>query len=184
METIEAVCVERAMSARARKPFNRHLIFALAPVLLIGPAANAGGSTAELHDPLRFFEGRTEMLSTVKLITKKTYRSRTVGRGSIQDDGSLHLVQRVHDDGRPAYDRRWRIREVSPGRFTGTMSEAKGPIAVEEIRGRYRFRFKMKGGVSIEQWLTPLGTTSAASKATIRKLGIVVGHSDGTIRKL
>lgn len=172
------------MSARTRKPFNRHLILVLAPALLVGPAVSASGSAAETHDPLRFFEGRTEMISTVKLITKRSYRSRTVGRGSIQADGSLHLVQRVHDDGRPAYDRRWRIREVSPGRFTGTMSEAKGPIAVEEVRGRYRFRFKMKGGVSIEQWLTPMGSTAAASKVTIRKLGIVVGHSDGTIRKL
>ena len=182
METIKAVCVERAMSARARKPF--HLILALASALLAGPAVSASGSAAELPDPLRFFEGRTEMLSTVKLITKKPYRSRTVGRGSIQDDGTLHLVQRVHDEGRPAYDRRWHIRELSPGRFTGTMSEAKGPIAVEQISGRYRFRFKMKGGVSVEQWLTPLGSTAAASKATIRKLGIVVGRSDGTIRKL
>ena len=121
----------------------------------------------------------------VKLIARKSYRSKTTGQGTIQPDGSLHLVQHVRDEGRKAYDRHWRIRQVSPGRFTGTMSEARGPVVVEQIGNRYRFRFKMKGSISIEQWLTPIaGGRSARSKVTIRKLGVTVGHSDGTIRKL
>jgi len=65
------------------------------------------------------------------------------------------------------------------------MSEATGPVVAEEIGGRYRFRFKMKGNLSVEQWLTPLpGGKVARSKVSIRKLGMTVGHSDGTIRKL
>jgi hypothetical protein len=65
------------------------------------------------------------------------------------------------------------------------MTEAKGPVTAEQIRGRYRFRFRMKNGISIEQWLTPLaGGTSARSLIIIRKLGIKVGTSTGIIRKL
>lgn len=145
-----------------------------------------GAARAEpLTDPLRFFEGRTESVSTVKVITKKAFLSRSLGRGEIKPDGTLLLVQRVEDDGQPPFDRRWRIRQVGPGRFTGTMSEAKGPVTVEEIGGRFRFRFKMKGNVSVEQWLTPMPDgRSARSKVTIRKLGITVGHSEGTIHKL
>lgn len=136
-------------------------------------------------DAIRFFEGRTESVSTIKLMMKKPYKSRSIGRGEIKADGSLHLVQRVEDEGKPAHDRRWHIREIEPGRFIGTMSEAKGPVTIEEIGGRYRFRFKMKGNVSVEQWVIPLpGGRTANSKVTIRKMGITVGQSEGTIRRL
>ena len=125
------------------------------------------------------------MVSTVNLITKKPYRGRTVGHGRIEKDGSLVLIQRVEDQGQRPYQRRWHMRQVGPGRYSGTMTEAKGPVTAEEVRGRYRFRFRMKGGVSIEQWLTPLaGGRAALSAITIRKLGMKVGSSTGTIRKL
>ena len=65
------------------------------------------------------------------------------------------------------------------------MTEAVGPVVAEEIGGKYRFRFKMKGNLVIEQWLTPLpGGKEAISKVNIRKYGMKVGSSDGTIRKL
>lgn len=140
---------------------------------------------AELADPLRFFEGRTESIGVVKLVTKKPYRSRAIGKGHIRDDGSLDLVQRVEDQGELVRERRWRMRPDGPGRFTGTMSEAKGPVTVEEIGDRYRFRFRMEGNVTVEQWLTPTPDgRSARSVVTIRKYGIRVGRSDSVIRKL
>lgn len=150
-----------------------------------GFALSADVAGAErLSDPLRFFEGRTESTATVKVIARRPYKSRSVGRGEIRDDGALHLVQRVEDEGKSPYERRWLIRQVAPGRFSGTMSEATGPVTVDEMGGRYRFRFKMKGNVSVEQWLTPLpGGRAARSKVTIRKFGMTVGKSDGMIRK-
>jgi len=116
---------------------------------------------------------------------KRPYKSRSVGRGEIKTDGSLHLVQRVEDEGKPVHERRWHIRQVGPGRYAGTMSEAKGPVTIDEVDGRYRFRFKMKGNVSVEQWIAPLpGGKTASTKVTIRKMGITVGQSEGTIRRL
>lgn len=160
--------------------------WATAPIALaaaLGLTTSAGAE--RLDNPLRFFEGRTEMVSIVRLLAKRPYRSRTLGRGEIHGDGSLRLVQQVHDEGRPAFSRRWRIRQVAPGRFSGTMSEARGPVTVQEVAGRYRFRFRMKGGLSIEQWLTPLADgRSARSQIIIRKLGMRVGSSEGTIRRL
>ena len=136
------------------------------------------------NDPLRFFEGRTEGLSVVKVMMKKPYRSRTIGTGSIASDGSLQLTQRVEDEGKPPHNRLWRVRQVAPGRYSGAMSEAQGTVAIEEIQGRFRFRFKMAGGLSVEQWLTPLnGGKAASSRTTVRKFGMVVATSDGTIRK-
>src|SRR5262245_55739421 len=103
----------------------------LATAALLGVALSADVASAErVADPLRFFEGRTESTSTVRVITKRTYRSRTIGQGEIKPDGSLHLVQRVEDEGKAPYERRWLVRQVGPGKYSGSMSEAKGPVTV------------------------------------------------------
>ena len=142
-------------------------------------------ATAEPLKPLRFFEGRTESFGTIKLFLKKPYRSHAVGRGIIEPDGSLLLVQQVEDDGKPPRERRWRIRQIGPGRYSGTMSEANGPVTIDEVGGRYRFRFRMKGNFAVEQWLSPLpGGMSARNNMRVRKFGMTVGTSDGTIRKI
>ena len=145
----------------------------------------AATATAEPLKPMRFFEGRTESFATIKLLFKKPYRSHSIGRGLIEPDGSLLLVQQVQDEGKPPRERRWRIREIGPGHFTGAMSEAIGPVAIDQVGGRYRFRFKMKGNFAVEQWLAPLpGGMSARNSMTVRKFGMTVGTSDGTIRKI
>ena len=77
------------------------------------------------------------------------------------------------------------MRQVAPGRYSGTMSEARGPVTVEQVGSRYRFRFRMQGNVAVEQWLAPMPDgRSAKSTVTIRKYGIRVGGSDAVIRKL
>ena len=142
-------------------------------------------AASDEQDPLRFFEGRTESVGTVKIAMRKPYHSRAIGKGEILPDGTLILVQRVEDQGQLAKERRWKMRKVGPGRYTGTMSEAKGPVTVEEVKGNYRFRFRMDGSVSVEQWLIPSPDgRSAHSKVSIRKYGIPVGSSNGIIRKL
>lgn len=173
------------MLGRNRTRLACRLLPALLPVILIGASASAEtAGTDRSGDPMHFFEGRTESLSTIRVIMRKPYRSRTLGDGTI-DDGVLHLVQRVHEDGKAPFERRWRVRQLGPGRFSATMSEATGPVTVDRLGGHYRFRFKMKGNLSIEQWLIPLpGGTSARSKLSIRKFGMTVGRSEGVIRKL
>jgi hypothetical protein len=134
---------------------------------------------------LQFFAGKTEMVSTVKVMMKKPYQSRTLGTGRILDDGSLALAQKVFDEGRAGQVRNWKIRKVAAARYAGTMTDAVGPVIVDEIDGRYRFKFKMKGNLSIEQWMTPLPDgTSARSTMTARKFGMKVATSHGIIRKV
>ena len=155
------------------------------PAVLVSLALPVAPARAErILEPLRFFEGRTEMLSLVKVMMKRPYESRTVGRGRILADGSLSLIQQIHDHGKPPRQRRWMIREVSPSRFVGSMSDAVGPVQIQEVGGKFRFRFKMKGKLSIEQWVTPMpGGKSARSRVTVNKLGMRVASSEGTIRK-
>src|SRR5688572_17916663 len=142
-------------------------------------------AAAEAPHPLRFFEGRTEGSGVIRLMLKKPYRTRSIGKGRFERDGSLSLVQRVEDEGRPPHERRWKIRQVGARRFSGTMSEATGPVIIDEIGGRYRFRFKMKGNLAVEQWLAPIaGGLSARNRMTIRKFGMTVGSGEGIIRKV
>ena len=173
------------MPAQYRMKFASRLLFAALPIALVGASASAVTSSPDPKtDPMRFFDGKTESLSTIKLIMRKPYKSRTIGDGAIAE-GVLNLIQRVHEDGKSPYDRRWRMKQVGPGRFAGSMSEAAGPVTVEQVGERYRFRFKMKGGLSVEQWLIPLpGGNSAYSKMSVRRLGLTVGRSEGTIRKI
>lgn len=156
---------------------------AAATLAISAPASAAAG--ARIADPLSFFEGRTETVSTVKVFTKKPFRSRSTGRGKLLADRSLDLLQRVEDEGQPPRERRWKIRQVGPGRFAGTMSDAVGPVTIDETPKGYRFRFKLKDHLSVEQVLTPIGGGSAARTVTIvRKFGLKVAKSEGTIRKL
>ena len=167
------------------KRFSARLVIASVPLTLLSASiATNPVQASRPADPLRFFEGRTEYVSTMKLLAKKPYRSRTLGHGEIDADGALHLIQKVHDEGKPPHERRWHMRKVGPGHFAGTMSQAKGPVTVAEIDGRYRFRFKMKGGASVEQWLIPVSPDAARSKLTVRRFGITVGRSEGVIRRL
>ena len=121
----------------------------------------------------------------MKAVMKPAVRVRSIGHGRIGSDGTLTLVQQFRDEGRRPTERIWRIRQVGPTTFVGTMSEASGPVAIEQVGGRYRFRFKLHGGLSVEQWLVPNADgMSGSSKLIVRKLGMTVAKSEAMIRKL
>jgi len=136
-------------------------------------------------DPLRFFEGRTVSDSVVKVVMKKPYSARSVGQGRIESDGSLRLVQQVLDEGQAPKQRRWLVRRAGDSGFTASMTEAVGPVVIDRVGNAYRFRFRMKDGLNVEQWMKPLpGGRSAQMNAKVRKFGMVVANSQGTIRKI
>src|SRR6185503_19631572 len=157
----------------ARRPADRR-----------GPAAGVGRFRAPA--PAAALLRRPHRDVTVgKGVVEKAYRSRTLGAGRNLPDGTLALAQQIYDQGQPPAQRRWRIRQLAPGRFAGTMTEAVGPVLVDEVDGSYRFKFRMKGSLSVEQWLIPLPDgNSARTTLTVRKFGMRVASSVGTIRKL
>jgi len=149
-------------------------------VTLAAPA----GSQTDVR-PISFFEGTTVSEGTLKVVLKDATRTRSVNRGTIERDGTLMLVQRVEDEGKPVTERRWRIRETASGRYSGTMSEATGPVTIVKVGERYRFRFTMKGSLSVEQWLSPLADgRTAGTTITVKKFGLTVATSEGTIRRI
>jgi hypothetical protein len=172
-----------------QEPASRSIIQApLRNFFLCAAAAIAFSTSASavpLQHPLRFFEGRTESVGTMKAMMKKARRVESIGRGTIGPDGALTLVQQVHDEGEAPHQRIWHIRQVGPNKYAGTMSEAISPITVEQVGEGYRFRFNLRGGLVAEQWLVPnRDGNSGLSILTVRKFGMIVAKSKGIVRRL
>ena len=155
-----------------------------APALMLATPLTSASVQTQV-DPLRFFEGRTETQGTVKVMFHRPYRTRSIGDGRIAPDGTLVLVQHVQDDGKPPHDRRWLVRRTAPDRFSASMTDAVGPVIIDKVGERYRFRFRMKGNLSAEQMLTPLpGGRSARNSLKVKRMGFTVATTEGTIRKI
>jgi hypothetical protein len=162
--------------------FISRLVLACATLAVAAPLVAA---SVQQVDPLRFFQGRTETVGTVKVMFHKPFRTHSLGAGRIEPDGSLTLVQRVEDEGKAPHDRRWRVRQTGPDRFTATMSDAVGPVTIDKVGDRYRFRFTLKGNLSAEQMLTPLpGGKAALSNIKVKRMGFTVATTDGVVRKI
>jgi len=159
-----------------------HVICFGAGFLLV--ASSASTRPFDRGDPLRFFDGSTESVSTTKIALQKPFVTRSVGRGKIASDGALDLVQHVDEQGRRHFDRVWHIREIAPGHFGGTMSEAAGPVTIERTGAGYLFRFTLKNDLSVEEWLIPQSDSVAGMRLTVRKFGVAVVHSQGWVRRV
>jgi hypothetical protein len=136
-------------------------------------------------DPIVFFTGRTEGEGTLSVAMQErpvTVRVRGIGR--VDPDGTLVLDQRVREGSKPVKERQWRIRQIAPGRYAGTLSDADGPVSGELVGERLHLRFKMKGGLTADQWLAlDPGGNSVRNVMTVRKLGVRVATLDETIRR-
>ena len=155
----------------------RHLLLPLA-LAATTPAA------AERFDPLTFFAGRTDGTGAFKIVLRRTHHVRVHGCGAVQADGSIVLDQTVEDGTKKPQQREWQIRQVAPGRYTGTLSEAHGTILGETIGDAFHLKYKTKGGTAIEQWITLApGGRAAHNRLVARKMGVVVARLDETIRK-
>lgn len=154
--------------------------------LCVPIAALLGASPPNaFSDPLGFFEGRTVSDSVMKVVMKKPVSARSIGHGRMERDGSLTLVQQVIHDGKPQKQRHWRVRRADGGGFTATMNEAVGPVTIDRVGEAYRFRFRMKNQLSVEQWVKPQANGAVArTTMKVKKLGVLVATSDGTIRKV
>jgi hypothetical protein len=148
------------------------------PIAPIAPAARP------LFDPIAFFTGRTEGRGRLSKVLSGTEATLVEGRGTIRG-GSLHLVQQVEEGDKPAHSREWVIRENRPGHYSGTLSDAEGPVSGEAVGNRLQLAFVMKGGLRTEQWLTlsPDGQR-AYNVLKVRKFGITVAVLSEDIRRL
>lgn len=136
-------------------------------------------------DPIAFFAGRTEGRGRLKVILRRGRAIHVRGSGRVEPDGTLVLDQVVRQGDAAPQPRRWRIRRVAPGRYAGTLTDARGPVAIEAQGDRLTIRFTIGGGVGVEQRLVlaPDGR-SARNRLVARRFGVTLATLDETIGKL
>ena len=142
-------------------------------------------AAAAAIDPIAFFTGRTEGEGALSVaMQQRPVTVRVRGNGRVDPDGTLVLDQRVREGSKPVKERQWRIRQVAPGQYAGTLSDADGPVSGELVGERLHLRFKMKGGLTADQWLAlDPGGISVRNVMTVRKMGVRVATLDETIRR-
>ena len=153
---------------------------ALLALLLLALAAPAHAA----FDPVEFFRGKTHGEGTLKIMFKQPVKMSVDSEGFAEKDGSLLLKQIVHEPGKPARTRYWKLLKTGDNLFEGTLTDAAGPVRVDVMGERIRIRYKAKNHLDFDQMLTPAGSRAVNNAMRVKRFGITVARYDEVIRKL
>jgi hypothetical protein len=135
--------------------------------------------------PERFFVGRSEGQGTVRVILSGSHGFRVQSRGRMERSGALILDQRIEEEGKAPRNRTWRLVRSGGNRFTGTLSDARGPVTGELSGNVLRIRYRSGEGPHVEQWITfAANGRTAQNRMTFKRFGVVVARVEETIRKI
>lgn len=135
-------------------------------------------------DAVAFFAGRSEGKGVLKIALHRSDTTRVEGSGRVTADGGIVLDQTVQREGRPATRREWVLHPAGKDRYTGTLSDAVGPVDGRVDGNVLHLRFAMKGGLQAEQFLALRpGGAIADNVMIVRKFGVPVARLDETITR-
>jgi hypothetical protein len=154
-------------------------IAALALALVTAVPAGAAS-----FNPVEFFRGRTHGEGMLKIIFQSAKKMTVDSEGRAEKDGTLVLEQIVHEPGKAPRTRYWRMKQMGPNRFEGTLTDAAGPVRVDVAGERIRIRYRGKDHLDFDQWLTPAGSKQVNNRMRVKRFGIIVARYDEVIRKL
>ena len=150
----------------------------LAAVPSASPAQTARG-----FDPVTFFDGATTGKGRLKKMFSSAQATHVSGLGRVEG-GVLVLDQSVTIAGEPRRERQWRLHAAGPGRWAGTLSDARGPVTASAAGAVLTIAYTSNDGMGITQTVTlaPDGR-SARNRMKVRKLGMTVATLDETITR-
>ena len=138
---------------------------------------------AVTFDPITFFEGRTHGEGELrKLFAKPVHVSvDSIGR---RVAGGLILDQTIRKAGEPPSTRRWTISRAGKNRYTGTLTEAVGPVTAQVVGARAEIAYSMRHNLKVEQQLAVQADgKSVLNRLTVHKFGVQVATLTETIEK-
>lgn len=153
--------------------------------ILVGACAppKLPAGTATL-DPIAFFTGDSRGSGTLDPIVGKTVPVTVESQGSPTADGSLSLVQRIVEGSKKPRIRTWVMKPAGPGRYTGTLTDAKGPVEITSLGPRATVRYHTPSGLRIKQELALQSDgRTILNRLEAYKFGIRVAVLNETIRK-
>ena len=163
----------------------RLLPFLLTLAACVGSPFRADEPRTDLaFSPIAFFAGDTVGEGLLKIGPTRIRTVHVVGHGDMDANGALTLVQRVREGYKPERTRTWHIRPLGGDRYTGTLSDAAGPVSVTAERNALRITYVAKGGFGVEQrlFLQPGGQV-ALNQLVVRKLGVRIARLRETITR-
>ena len=142
-------------------------------------------AASQLSAPEQFFVGRTEGTGVVHVILSGRHGVRVRTRGRMDPDGALRLEQVVEEEGKPVRRRSWRLVRSGVNRFTGTISDARGPVTGSVSGNVLVLNYRSSEGPSVEHRITirPGGRT-AHNLTRFRRFGLTVATVDEVIRRV
>ena len=153
--------------------------------LWLSVAAAAAGAAPPQLDMTEFFSGRTHAENVLRITMQKPKKLvvDSVGR---KDGNSFILIDTIHEEGKPVRQRKWVMRAAGPNRYTGTLTDAVGPVEVTTAGDSATIRYVMKeGGLKVEQKLQMRADGKSLSSRTVaKKIGIKFATVDGIVHKL
>jgi hypothetical protein len=157
---------------------------ALAVVALTLSAGAASADPGPKLDMLDFFTGKTHSDNVMKTALHRPHKMVVDSVGGHNKEGEFILIDNVQEEGKPARKRVWAMRPAGANHFTGTLSDAVGPVDVAVSGDTATIRYTMKDGrVAIDQRLQLQRDGSLSNRVVARKFGMKFGQVDGTIRK-
>lgn len=137
----------------------------------------AAATPSPAFDPLTFFAGETRGTGRLKVLFRARVPVTVRGTGRREGQDVLVLDQSVVEGNKPPRTRRWHLRRIAPGRYSGTLTDARGPVT-GEIKGQHLLLgFTTRDGFRIRQVLTPAPDgRSLDNRLTVSRFGIVVAR--------
>jgi hypothetical protein len=154
-----------------------------AALLLTGcTSVQLPAGTATL-DPIAFFTGVTNGEGTLDTLIASPVPISVASLG-FREHGGLKLIQRIEEGDRPPRVRTWIMKHAGAGRYTGTLTDAQGPVAISVTGPRAEVRYVTPSGLRIRQQLA-LQSDGATilNRLEAYKYGIRVAVLDETIRR-
>ena len=163
------------------------------------PQVSAPVTLAEAprFDPFTFFAGTSAGTGTMSKVGSDPIPVRVTSSGRIEVEVRresgwappprrvLVIDQLVAEGDKPPRKRQWRIHEVAPGRYEGTLTGATSPIEGRAQGNLLVLKFTIKDGFRVRQELTlSADGRRAANVMTVSQLGIKVAVLAEDIRKI
>ena len=136
-------------------------------------------------DLTAFFTGKTHADNVLKIAFHRPAPLIVDSVGGKGDRGDFVLIDTVHEGAKPVRTRKWVMREVSPGRYTGALSDATGPVDIVVSGNSAVIQYVMKGNLKVRQQMDLLGDgKTLANHVIVKKFGLKFASVEGKIRKL
>jgi Protein of unknown function (DUF3833) len=160
---------------------------AIACFAIAALAAVAGPAAADPEpqlDMIGFFTGKTHADNVIKIAFHAPHKLIVDSIGGRNKEGEFVLIDTLQEEGKPVRKRTWVMRSDGANHFTGSLSDAIGPVDVTISGGSATISYVMRdGNLKIVQQLKAQRDGSLSNSAVARKFGIKFATVSGSVRK-